>query len=91
VAEPVIVLFRDRTADGAVAQPKAWARSEGLTLRTIGSVRRRDDMPAWGDDTDPNIPVYAWDVTLVVRDQPEGLELPTLPEAPTLPLWEGVA
>lgn len=91
MAEHLVVLFRDRDADGAVAQAKAWAKSEGLTLRTIGSVRRRDDMPAWGDDTDPTIPVWAWDVTLAVASVPADLELPTLPEAPTLPLWEGVA
>lgn len=86
-----MVLFRDRDADGAVAQAKAWARPEGLTLRTIGRVQRRDDLPTWGADEDPTIPVYAWEVTLVVAAVPEAVVLPTLPEAPTLPLWEGVA
>lgn len=65
MAEHLPVLFRDRTADGAVAQAKAWAREEGLTLRTIGRV--------------------------VVAAIPDSIALPTLPEAPTLPLWSGVA
>lgn len=90
MAEHLPLLFRDRTAEGAAAKARQWAKDEGLTVRTLARIVRRDDLPAWGDDADPTIPIYAWDVTLVVRDLPEGLELPTLPEAPTLPLW-GVA
>lgn len=87
MAEHVVVLFRDRTADGAVTQAKRWARDEGLTLRTIGRVDLREDIPTVGDDADPTIPIHAWAVTLVVVTVPADVTLPTLTEAPTLPLW----
>ena len=90
MAEHLVVLFRARDADGAVTQAKRWAREEGLTLRTLGRVDRRGDLPTWGDDADPTIAVHAWAVTLVVVAVPEGITLPTLPEPPSLPLWTGV-
>lgn len=90
MAEHLPVLFRAATPEGATEQAKAWARSEGLTTRTIARVVRRDDMPTWSDDADPTIAVYAWEVTLVVAALRPELTLPSIPEAPSLPLWSAV-
>lgn len=87
MAEHVPVLFRDRTPQGAADQAKAWARGEGLRTRTVATIKRRDDLPTWGDDVDPYVTLVAFEVTLVVDTLPADLSLPTLPEAPSLPLW----
>lgn len=87
MAEQLAVLFRDRTADGASEQAKAWARAEGLTVRTVARIRQRDDLPTWGADDDPCATLWAWEVTLAVVALPAEVALPTLPEAPSLPLW----
>lgn len=58
-ADRVSVVFRSTDSDGAVSLAKHWARGEGLRIRTIASVRRREDIPAW--EIGP-----AWEVTLVV-------------------------
>lgn len=87
MSEHLPVLFRDRTAEGAAEQAKTWARGEGLRIRTVGRIDRRDDLPTWGDDADPYVTLHAWQVVLVVDAVPAELPLPTLPEAPSLPLW----
>ena len=53
------VIFRAPTAEDAQGLAKAWARTEGLRIRTVASVKRREDMRTW--DVGP-----AWMVTLVV-------------------------
>ena len=78
------VLFRDTTPEGAADQAKGWARSEGLPLRTVASIKRRDDLPTWGADHDPYVTLHAFKVTLVVRETGAAL-----PEPPTL--WAGAA
>lgn len=87
MAEHLPVLFRDTTPGGATDQAKAWAKAEGMRVRTIATVKRRDDLPGWGSDADPYITHHAFEVTLVVDTLPADLALPTLPEAPSLPLW----
>lgn len=87
MAEHLPVLFRGTTADDATTQAKEWARGEGLRVRTIATVKRRHDLPTWGADDDPRVSLFAFEVTLVVDTLPAELPLPTLPEAPTLPLW----
>lgn len=89
--EHLPLLFRDRTGEGAAAKARQWAKDEGLTVRTLARIVRRDDLPTWGAEDDPYVTEWAWEVTLAVASVPEGIELPTLPEAPTLPLWAGVA
>ena len=73
-AEHVPTLFRGLTPEDASAAAKAWARAEGLRVRTIATIRRRDDLPVWT----PEGP--AWEVTLVL-DVPDG---GPIPEPPTL-------
>ena len=88
MSEPLALLFRDRTPEGAADQAKAWARAEGLTVRTVARIKSRDDLPTWGADDDPYVTLTAWEVTIVVATLPDPLPtLPTLPEAPSLPLW----
>lgn len=88
MAERLPVLFRDTTPEGAADQAKDWAHTEGLTLRTVASIRRRDDLPTWGADHDPYVTLWAFEVTLVVKVPAGPLpEPPTLPEAPSLSLW----
>lgn len=90
VAEPITLLFRDRTPEGAAEQAKAWVRSEGMRIRTLGRIDRRDDLPTWGAADDPYVTLHAWSVTVIVAELPAMLpELPALPEAPTLPRWSG--
>ena len=55
VAEHLPLLFRDRTAQGAADQAKAWCRSEGMRVRTLASIKQRDDLPTWGADDDPYV------------------------------------
>lgn len=78
MTERLPAVFRGRSADDAIQAAKAWARDEGLTLRTVASCRKRTDMPEWTPEG------AAWEVTLVVN-VPDGT---TLPEPPTL--WLGV-
>mgnify|MGYP007071612198 FL=1 len=88
MAEPLALLFRDRTPQGAATQAKAWAKAEGMRVRTLATIKQRDDLPTWGDDADPYVTLVAYEVVLVVDALPDPLPtLPTLPEAPTLPLW----
>lgn len=90
MAEPLALLFRDRTPEGAAEQAKDWCREEGMRIRTLGRIDRRDDLPTWGADDDPYVTLYAWEVTVIVAELPAVLpELPALPGAPTLPLWGG--
>lgn len=53
------VIFRAPTAEDAQGLAKAWARAEGLRIRTVASVQRRPSLPAWQEGP-------AWCVTLVV-------------------------
>lgn len=88
--ERLPVLFRDTTPEGAAEQAKAWARTEGLTLRTVASIKRRDDLPTRGADHDPYVTLWAFEVVLVVRDTAGPLPQPPALEPPTLPLWGGL-
>ena len=73
------VLFRGTTPEHAAEQAKAWARAEGMQVRTVASIRRRTDLPTWGADDDPTIDMLAFEVTLAVAHLVE-----PLPEPPTL-------
>jgi len=83
-AEHVPVLFRGTTPEHASKQAKAWAKGKGFRVRTVATIKRRDDLPTWGADEDPYTDLYPFEVTLVL-DVPAGA---TLPEPPTL--WAGV-
>jgi hypothetical protein len=79
VSERLPVLFRAVTPEAASEMAKAWARAEGLRIRTVASIRRRDDLPAWCADHDPYVTVYPFEVTLVVAGPvSEQLRLPVL-------------
>ena len=63
------VLFRARTADAASAAAKAWARAEGIRVRTVARVERREDMEPWAADVPPGAApelLIPWQVTLAV-------------------------
>ena len=60
MAEHLPTIFRGRSPDEAIQHAKAWARAEGLTLRTVASCRKRTDMPEWTPEG------AAWLVVLVV-------------------------
>ena len=62
--EHVPTVFRGKTSQDAIDAAKAWAKAEGLRVRTIARVTRRIDIPEWT----PEGP--AWQVTLAV-DVPE--------------------
>lgn len=81
-AEHLPVLFRGRTPEEASEAAKVWARFEGLRVRTIATIRRREDMPSWASDDDPPEQLHPYVVTLVV-DMPDSGELPEA-EPPTL-------
>lgn len=79
MSESLTVLFRGTTPEHAAEQAKAWARAEGMTIRTVARIARRHDLPTWGAEGDPTIDLYPFEVTLAV------LALPVpLPELPTL-------
>lgn len=69
MTEHIPVLFRAPTADAAREAAKAWARAEGIRIRTVASVRRREDMQAWATEVPPGASpelLIPWQVTLAV-------------------------
>ena len=84
MAEHLPTIFRGRTPDEASEAAKVWARFEGLRVRTIATISRREDFPDWPSADDPHVPLHAYQVTLVVDMPDAGI----LPDPPTLTLWE---
>jgi len=90
MAERLPIIVRGKDCDAAVAEAKAWAKGEGLTLRTVASCKPREDITSWVADGVTVPPAFreewqhAWEVVLVVADVTG-----PLPEPPTL--WAGVA
>lgn len=67
--EHIPVLFRAPTADAAREAAKAWARAEGIRVRTIARVDRREDMEPWWTSLAPGVMpemLIPWQVTLAV-------------------------
>ena len=83
-AEHLPTIFRGRTPDEASEAAKVWARFEGLRVRTIATIRRREDFPDWPSAEDPGASLHAYEVVLVVDMPDAGI----LPDPPTLTLWE---
>lgn len=79
MSESLTVLFRGTTPEHAAENAKTWARAEGMTIRTVKSIRRRHDLPTWGKDEDPYTDLFPFEVTLAV----DALPVP-LPDLPTL-------
>lgn len=91
MAEQLPTIFRGATADDAIKAAKAWAKAEGLSLRTVASCRRRDDLEEWATDAVTLPPDFRverlipFEVVLVVKDT-DG-PLPTPPDLVTTPIW----
>lgn len=80
MTEHLPVIFRAPTPQAAAAAAKAWARAEGIRIRTVASVRRRDDMETWWTGLTPGAApeqLIPWQVTLAVDPSTvrPGLEL----------------
>lgn len=79
MSESLTVLFRGTTPEHAAEQAKAWARAEGMTIRTVARIARRHDLPTWSTDDDPYTDAYPFEVTLAVDAVPVPMpDLPTL-------------
>lgn len=89
--ERIPAIFRGADADAATKAAKAWAKANGLSVRTIASCRRRDDLLPWVTDAVTLPPDFrveqlvAWEVVLIVK-RPAG-PLPTPPDLVTMPIW----
>lgn len=67
--EHIPVLFRAPTSDAASAAAKAWAKAEGIRVRTVARVERREDMEPWWTSLAPGVMpemLIPWQVTLAV-------------------------
>lgn len=47
-----------------------------MRVRTLATIKQRDDLPTWGDDADPYVTLVAYEVVLVVDALPDPLPSP---------------